>query len=118
MATNLWWNWHLADRMLFKELDRQVWKESGHNTIKMVRALPQRVLESAPNDRRYLRHYYRAFTVRGGNENGRRLVPENIIDLGSLPIAYFSPENTASPFAPFLCRRTEFFSREPPKRLQ
>jgi len=57
IAENLWWSWHPAARMLFKTLNRQGWKDSGHNPDKMLREIPKEVLESAANDPEYLRHY-------------------------------------------------------------
>jgi hypothetical protein len=30
LAYNLWWSWHPEGRMLFKMIDRQIWKERGH----------------------------------------------------------------------------------------
>ncbi len=57
LAANLWWSWHPEARMLFKMIDRQAWKESVHNPIKMIRDLPCKILESAAGDREYLRHY-------------------------------------------------------------
>jgi starch phosphorylase len=57
LAMNLWWSWHPAARMLFKMLDRQVWKESVHNPVRMLRELPGETLESAARDSEYLRHY-------------------------------------------------------------
>ena len=41
LAENLWWSWNPGARMLFKTLDRQAWKESGHNPDKMLRELPR-----------------------------------------------------------------------------
>ena len=57
LAHNLWWSWHPAARMLFKMLDRQAWKESGHNPDKMLRELPPELLEKAVADTDYLRRY-------------------------------------------------------------
>jgi len=57
LAENLWWSWHPAARMLFKMLDRQAWKETGHNPDKMLKELPGEVLESAARDPEYLRQY-------------------------------------------------------------
>jgi len=37
LASNLWWSWHPGARMLFKMLDRQVWKESRHNPVKVLK---------------------------------------------------------------------------------
>jgi len=57
LAENLWWSWHPEARMLFKMIDRQAWKESGHNPVKMIRNIPCKILEAAADDREYLRHY-------------------------------------------------------------
>jgi starch phosphorylase len=57
IAENLWWSWHPAVRMLFKMLNRQVWKESIHNPDKMLRELPAETLLAAAVDSDYLRHY-------------------------------------------------------------
>jgi starch phosphorylase len=57
LANNLWWSWQPAARMLFKMLDRQAWKESGHNPVMMLRKLSREAFEAAANDPEYLRHY-------------------------------------------------------------
>ena len=53
LAYNLWWSWHPEARMLFKMLDRQLWKESLHNPVKMLKGLPAEVLESAASNSDY-----------------------------------------------------------------
>ena len=57
LAENLWWSWNPGARMLFKTLDRQAWKESGHNPDKMLRELPREILERAGADAEYIRRY-------------------------------------------------------------
>jgi starch phosphorylase len=57
LAENLWWSWNPGARMLFKTLDRQAWKESGHNPDKMLREFPQELLEKAGADADYIRRY-------------------------------------------------------------
>jgi starch phosphorylase len=57
LASNLWWSWHPGARMLFKMLDRQVWKESCHNPVKVLKELPKEAFDSAAADKDYLRHY-------------------------------------------------------------
>ncbi|MFA4915492.1 MAG: alpha-glucan family phosphorylase [Syntrophales bacterium] len=57
LAENLWWSWHPEARMLYKMLDRQVWKETGHNPDKTLRGLSQETLESAAGNVCYLRRY-------------------------------------------------------------
>jgi len=93
LAYNLWWSWHPTARMLFKLLNRIVWKESGHNPVKMLRELPREVLESAVNDQEYLQLYDVALT-RFHNEIKTKICwfSENIADPECLPIAFFSAE--------------------------
>ncbi len=93
LSYNLWWSWHPAARMLFKMLDRQIWKECRHNPVKMLRELPHEVLETAANDPEYLHHYdavlarfHKEMNAKGG------WFSENIADPECLPIAYFSAE--------------------------
>lgn len=57
LAYNLWWSWHPAARMLFKMLDRQAWKESGHNPVLMLRELPKRFCAMALSDSHYMGRY-------------------------------------------------------------
>ena len=57
ITENLWWSWHPAARMLFKMLDRQTGKATGHNPDKLLKELPKEVLELAGNDPHYLCRY-------------------------------------------------------------
>ncbi len=93
LAYNLWWSWHPAARMLFKMVDRIVWKESGHNPVKMLRELPKEVLDSVTKDLEYLRHYDVVLS-KFQNDMKEKVCwfSENIADPECLPIAYFSAE--------------------------
>ena len=57
IASNLWWSWHPAARMLFKDLNRQVWKESTHNPVRVLRELPPEALAPFTADTAYLSEY-------------------------------------------------------------
>lgn len=57
LAQNLWWSWHPQARMLFKMLDRQMWKDSHHNPDQMLRIISSEILKEASRDANYLRHY-------------------------------------------------------------
>ncbi len=57
IASNLWWSWHPAARMLYKNLNRQVWKESTHNPVRVLRELPPEALAPFTNDSSYLGEY-------------------------------------------------------------
>src|SRR4030043_1117348 len=93
LAYNLWWSGHPAVRMLFKMLDRPVWKESGHNPVKMLTYLPREVLESFANDPEYLQHYDVVLSRFQKEMSAKECwFTENITDRECLPIAYFSAE--------------------------
>jgi starch phosphorylase len=93
LAENLWWSWHPAARMLFKMLNRPVWKETGHNPDKLLKEVPQGALESAANDPEYLRHYDEVLSqFRKDMEDKVCADFEHIPDTGRTPIAYFSAE--------------------------
>lgn len=57
LAYNLWWSWHPSARELFRSLDMQVWRESGHNPIRMLALLSPDMLLSVTEDRGFLARY-------------------------------------------------------------
>ena len=93
LAYNLWWSWHHPARMLFKMLDRQGWKESRHNPVKMLKELPSAVLEAAAEDPKYL-HHYDVILARFHKETRSRVCwfTEATEGQECTPIAYFSAE--------------------------
>lgn len=93
LAYNLWWSWHPEARMLFKRLDRGAWKATGHNPVKLLRALPREFLEAAAADSEYLRQYDAVLDdFRQKTQTQVCWFTENIIPGECLPIAYFSLE--------------------------
>ncbi|MDD3622514.1 MAG: DUF3417 domain-containing protein, partial [Methanofollis sp.] len=57
LAYNLWWSWHPAARVLFKQVNGCAWKESRHNPVRMLLDVPEGYLLRAARDREYLRRY-------------------------------------------------------------
>ncbi len=93
LAKNLWWSWHPAARMLFKRLDRQVWKETGHNPDKTLKELKREVLESAAHDPDYLKCYDEVLSrFRKDTTEGTCSYLQNAAALNTDPVAYFSAE--------------------------
>lgn len=93
LAYNLWWSWHPAARMLFKSMDRQGWKESIHNPVRMLREIPREILEAAANNKEYLDSYDQVISeFRNKIKPERCWFTENITKAQCLPIAYFSAE--------------------------
>jgi starch phosphorylase len=56
-AGNLWWSWHPAVRMLYKTIDRQVWKDSIHNPFKVLKEVPGDFFKRVLSDPEYLKAY-------------------------------------------------------------
>jgi starch phosphorylase len=57
LAYNLWWSWHPPARGLFRALDRQAWRESGHNPVRMLSFLAPSVMENAVQDQGFVARY-------------------------------------------------------------
>ncbi len=92
LAENLWWSWNPQARMLFKMLDRQTWKESGHNPDLMLKKLPGSVLQEAAQDKHYLHHYDLVMYHFHRYLQEPPLCPRTKSKVEGLPIAYFSAE--------------------------
>lgn len=54
VAHNLWWAWHPEAVELFVRLDRDLWRESRHNPVKMLGMLSQTRLDAAARDEPFL----------------------------------------------------------------
>ncbi len=92
LAENLWWSWHPAARMLFKMLSRQAWKETLHNPDKLLKELPQAVLESAAKDPDYLRQYDEVISQFQDEIGKECCLLDAMSDPNIHAIAYFSAE--------------------------
>lgn len=93
LAYNLWWSWHPEARILFKELNRQAWRECLHNPVKMLRVIPPEYLERAATNEQYLHRYdiiMYLFRRYMGSANG--WFHEQYPAREHLTIAYFSAE--------------------------
>jgi len=93
LAENLWWSWNPGARMLFKTLDRQAWKESGHNPDKMLREFPRELLEKAGADADYIRRYDDVMDVfRKYMQQKKCRLLEPVSRDHKFAVAYFSAE--------------------------
>jgi starch phosphorylase len=57
LAYNLWWSWNPPARGLFRALDLQAWRESGHNPVRMLAVVRPEVLAGAAADPEFLARY-------------------------------------------------------------
>jgi starch phosphorylase len=92
LAYNLWWSWHPPARELFRSLDLQAWRESGHNPIRMLAILPPETLSSVAGDREFLARYdavMAQFEAETATQTGWFTAEYGRVQA---PLAYFSAE--------------------------
>jgi starch phosphorylase len=93
LAYNLWWSWHPEARVLFKQINRQAWKKSVHNPVKMLQDIPPEFFVPLLSNPEYLRRYdiiMNRFSGYMTDRNG--WFSEHYPKRRSLTIAYFSAE--------------------------
>ena len=93
LANNLWWSWHPQARNVFRILDYQLWKLSGHNPVRELHQVSPDTLQAAAADSTFLALYDSVMTafdeeMKTADTPFARSHPE----LGHSPIAYFSME--------------------------
>jgi starch phosphorylase len=93
LADNLWWSWHPEARMIFKRLNRETWKESGHNPVKMLPRLGNEDIERAARSPEYKRHLDQVLArFRKDLDPKEGWFLEAVMDPKHYPCAYFSAE--------------------------
>lgn len=60
LAYNFLWTWEPTIRQLFRRLDPDLWRQTGHNPVAMLGRVSQATLERMAADPRYLALYRRA----------------------------------------------------------
>jgi starch phosphorylase len=79
--------------MLFKMIDRQAWKESGHNPDKMLRDLSPEILAAAAANPEYVRHYDVMMSIFHSYMARNDHLSENATqERRAIAVAYFSAE--------------------------
>jgi starch phosphorylase len=59
IARNLWWSWHPEAVELFVRVDRDLWRTSNHNPVKMLGHCPQERLNELAKDDGFLTSLHR-----------------------------------------------------------
>ena len=57
LANNMWWSWHPQARGVFRSLDYQLWRLSGHNPVKQLAEASPEMLRMAAGDPSFVRLY-------------------------------------------------------------
>ena len=92
IAHNLWWTWHPEAVELFVRVDRDLWRSSNHNPVKMLGHCPQERLNDLSADDGFLTSMHRAF-----QNMQRHLTRVPWLDrrnerVGDFTVAYFCAE--------------------------
>ena len=88
LALNLWWTWNPRGKNLFRLLNPYLWKESGHNPIRMLKNLSSEALQAAEQNENFMREYRHVMAV------FRQYMADTTVyaEEEPLPIAYFCAE--------------------------
>jgi starch phosphorylase len=93
LANNLWWSWHPQARNVFRTLDYQLWKLSGHNPVRELHRASSDTLQSAATDPNFLALYDSVMSIfDNGMTTSDTWFAVNHPDLAHRPVAYFSME--------------------------
>ncbi len=92
IAMNLWWSWHPDAVDLFQRVDPEVWEETDHNPIKLLRRVPQNRLDYLSKDNAFLAHLKRVEEALDQYLNHPAWFQTIHSDLKDIRIAYFSAE--------------------------
>jgi starch phosphorylase len=93
LANNLWWSWHPQARNVFRILDYQLWKLSGHNPVRELHQASSDTLQSAATDPNFLTLYDSVMsTFDNKMTTSDTWFAVNHPDLVHSPVAYFSME--------------------------
>ncbi len=86
ISLNLWWTWNPQGKALFKYISPYLWKESGHNPIKLLKSLSDEDFKALVKNENFMKEYRYVLTL---FEN---YINNSAQKQNSLPIAYFCAE--------------------------
>jgi len=86
ISLNLWWTWNPKGQALFKLISPYLWKESGHNPIKLLKSLSDDDFKTLINNKNFMEEYRFVLAL---FEN---YINNNAQKEKSLPVAYFCAE--------------------------
>jgi starch phosphorylase len=92
LATDLWWTWNSQAREVFRKLDYQLWRQTAHNPVLMLRLISEEMLNLAGRDERFLTVYDAAVEALDAARSARDTWWQHRYPDTQGPIAYFSAE--------------------------
>lgn len=61
MAHNIWWVWNYEAINLFRDMDRDIWSETGHNPVLLLERLSYEKLEQIAQDETFLSRMHKVY---------------------------------------------------------
>ncbi len=92
LAFNLHWTWNYETVELFRHLDRDLWRDSGNNPVRMLGSIKQDKLSQALNDEGFMAQLERAHTNLKTYMTGPTWYESEYGKVETPKIAYFSME--------------------------
>ncbi|MDR3237847.1 MAG: alpha-glucan family phosphorylase [Spirochaetia bacterium] len=92
IAYNLWWVWNQDAIELFRRLDLDLWRDSGHNPVKMLGMLPQHILDEAAESDSFLSHLALVGAEFNRQMSMKTWYEETSHEYADASVAYFSAE--------------------------
>ena len=92
IANNMWWVWNSRQIELFRRLDVELWREVGHNPVKMLGSISQGLLDEAASSESFLAHMEKVKQELDWHLTRRTWYDENSKGFENASIAYFSAE--------------------------
>lgn len=62
MAHNIWWVWNYEAIHMFRDMDSQIWSESGHNPVVLLERLSYEKLEQIAKDETFLSRMHQVYS--------------------------------------------------------
>ena len=63
LANNIWWAWNYQALELFRGLDQDIWKSSGHNPVLMMERLSYEKLEKIAKDENIIKDINKVYDM-------------------------------------------------------
>ena len=92
LATNLRWSWHPETQDVFRTVDPEIWRASGHDPVKTLGAVPSARLKDLASDKKFLRLLSMAHADLEQYLTGDRWFQKHTEEDAPQAVAYFSPE--------------------------
>ncbi|NDW12655.1 glycosyltransferase family 1 protein [Bacteroides sp. 214] len=62
ISRNIWWSWNYEATELFRDLDPQLWKETGHNPVLLLERISYESLEALAKDKVIIKRMNEVYT--------------------------------------------------------